>query len=167
MRVGDTWLVSKWHGEGGGDCGRLRELCAVCYTLRSTAGCLLSGTLIWDEEKAGRGDLKLGWGREEKAKSIVTGAPRGGGSEEEIRIRQQCYGYSLMGYNFQEEKELESWSLMSLSSLLWICGLKCFFFFPLIFLEGRMGLSKWAKLLTCLEVVWTFPLSAFKFTLTY
>lgn len=75
-----------------------------------------------------------------KAKSIVTGAPRGGGSEKEIRIRQQCYGYSLMGYNFQEEKALESWSLMSLSSLLWICGLKCFF--SLIFLEGRMGLSK-------------------------
>lgn len=58
MRAGDTSLVSKWHIEGGGDCEGLSELRAIYYMLQSTEGCLLSGILIWDEEKD-RGTLNL------------------------------------------------------------------------------------------------------------
>lgn len=95
------------------------------------------------------GDLKLGWGDRRKHCSSSPSRARSG---EKIRITRQRCGYSLMWYNFGEQKAQESWSLvLSLSSLLWICGSEVYF------LEERMGLTKWTKLLACLEVVWTFP----------
>lgn len=144
-----------------GDCGRLTELYAVCYTLQSTAGCFSSGTLIWEEEKKpARGTLKLA---EENGGSLELFLERlGRRIRKEIRIRQLCCGYSLMGYNSESGKTKESWSLvLSLSSLFWICGLAVCSFLHFIFLEGRMRLTIWTKLLTCLGVVWTFLLLSF------
>lgn len=93
-----------------GDCGRLTELCAVCYTLQSTAGCFSSGTLIWEEEKKpARGTLKLA---EENGGSRELFLERlGRRIRKEIRIRQLCCGYSLMGIQLwkrENERKLES-----------------------------------------------------------